>query len=968
MAIGATNNDDNGLNSGHVRVYENIGGLWSQRGQDIDGEASEDESGHSVSLSSDGNTVAIGAQRNDGNGLNSGHVRIYQNIGGSWFQIGQDIDGEASEDESGFSVSLNADGNTIAIGAQRNDGNGSNSGHVRIYENTSGSWTQIGQDIDGEASDDYNGHSVSLSNDGNTVAIGADGNDGNGTDAGHVRVYNLSTPCADLGCLDPLALNFDPNATVSDSTCIYPNYGCLDLLALNYNSLANIDDGSCNYCTNDTSYTNIISCGSVVWNGVSYTSSGVYSNIYTDLYGCDSTAILDLTINNSTLSTVSITSCDSYVWDGITYFSTGLYTNIYTGINGCDSIIILNLVINNTSSSTLTVTACSSYDWDGFTYDSTGIYTNVYTDINGCDSTVTLDLLINIETSSLTTVTACDSFLWNSITFNNSVFYTIILTNSVGCDSVATLFLTINNSISTTFSDSTCDIYLWDGITYDSTGLYTNIYTSLNGCDSIVTLDLSVVVCYGCTDPLACNFDSTVTIDDGSCLVDYGCTDPLAFNYDSLATCNDGSCIPFIYGCTDPNAINFYAGANTDDGSCIYLGCTDPLACNYDSIATLDDGSCLVDYGCMDPLALNYDSLATCDDSSCIAIIYGCTDSTATNYNPGANLDDGSCIFSGCTDSLALNYNLLAIIDDGSCIYYSCLQPAPINIFTSDITDIRATVNWDNMNSVDCKVLKYNIRFREVGTPTWVTKSGGAGNGLCNFGVNNTSKILYNLDPGTTYQYKIKAYYCFGGSSTWTLPNYFTTDDDCPSINNLSVLTYPANTGKVTFSWNPGNYVFARVLLRVDSVGASWQTAGGFGVYQPNLSVNKFGLQQGQSYRAQARAFCDSNITSYRSWWTNPIFWTQPTIRLGNGTSISHLYVYPNPSRDVFNISFNSETLQDLSIRILNVVGAQVYRETKEQFIGEYTKQISLDDYGKGIYFLEIETNDGVINKKLILQ
>ena len=70
----------------------------------------------------------------------------------------------------------------------------------------------------------------------------------------------------------------------------------------------------------------------------------------------------------------------------------------------------------------------------------------------------------------------------------------------------------------------------------------------------------------------------------------------------------------------------------------------------------------------------------------------------------------------------------------------------------------------------------------------------------------------------------------------------------------------------------------------------------------------------------------------------------------------------------MFNISFNSEDIQDLSIRILNVVGAQVYKETKEQFIGEYTKQISLDDYGKGIYFLEIETNSGIVNKKLILQ
>ena len=52
----------------------------------------------------------------------------------------------------------------------------------------------------------------------------------------------------------------------------------------------------------------------------------------------------------------------------------------------------------------------------------------------------------------------------------------------------------------------------------------------------------------------------------------------------------------------------------------------------------------------------------------------------------------------------------------------------------------------------------------------------------------------------------------------------------------------------------------------------------------------------------------------------------------------------------------------------MSVVGAEVYREDRENFIGEYTKQVSLDNYGKGIYFLEIETNNGVINKKLILQ
>ena len=83
---------------------------------------------------------------------------------------------------------------------------------------------------------------------------------------------------------------------------------------------------------------------------------------------------------------------------------------------------------------------------------------------------------------------------------------------------------------------------------------------------------------------------------------------------------------------------------------------------------------------------------------------------------------------------------------------------------------------------------------------------------------------------------------------------------------------------------------------------------------------------------------------------------------------INNLFIYPNPSSDIFNITFNSETIQDLSIRILNVVGAEVYRENRQEFVGEYIKQISLDKYGKGIYFLEIETNTGVINKKIILQ
>ncbi|MDA9111211.1 T9SS type A sorting domain-containing protein, partial [Bacteroidia bacterium] len=193
VAIGARLNDGGGSNFGHVRVYEYSSGSWSQLGSDIDGEAINDFSGESVSLSGDGSIVAISALSNDGNGTDAGHVRVYQYSSGSWSQLGSDIDGEAAYDKSGTAVSLSNNGSVVAIGAYYNDGNGSSSGHVRVYEYSSGSWSQLGSDIDGEAANDQSGKSVSLSRDGTKVAIGAIRNDGNGNDAGHVRVYQYSS-------------------------------------------------------------------------------------------------------------------------------------------------------------------------------------------------------------------------------------------------------------------------------------------------------------------------------------------------------------------------------------------------------------------------------------------------------------------------------------------------------------------------------------------------------------------------------------------------------------------------------------------------------------------------------------------------------------------------------------------------------------------------------------------------------
>jgi len=169
---------------------------WIQLGSDIDGEAAGDRSGEAVSLSADGSIAAIGAKWNHGTGDLSGHVQIYQWGGTGWIQRGNDIDGEGAWDRSGEELSLSADGNIVAIGAREHG----DSGHVRIFHWNGTEWIQRGSDIDGETAGDDSGYSVSLSNDGGIVAIGAVENDGN---------ENKPGMCASISGTQPNGFNWE---------------------------------------------------------------------------------------------------------------------------------------------------------------------------------------------------------------------------------------------------------------------------------------------------------------------------------------------------------------------------------------------------------------------------------------------------------------------------------------------------------------------------------------------------------------------------------------------------------------------------------------------------------------------------------------------------------------------------------------------------------------------------------------
>ena len=134
----------------------------TQSGTDIEAETpGANWFGYSVSMNLDGSILAVGANINADVGPQRGHVRVYKFSNDDWSQLGADIDGESNYDYFGESVSLSLRRDDPRRGGRYNDGSGSDSGHARVFQWSSDSWTQIGSDIDGEAANDQSGRSVS---------------------------------------------------------------------------------------------------------------------------------------------------------------------------------------------------------------------------------------------------------------------------------------------------------------------------------------------------------------------------------------------------------------------------------------------------------------------------------------------------------------------------------------------------------------------------------------------------------------------------------------------------------------------------------------------------------------------------------------------------------------------------------------------------------------------------------------
>lgn len=240
------------------------------------------------------------------------------------------------------------------------------------------------------------------------------------------------------------------------------------------------------------------------FNGLALTTAGTYSFVLTGANGCDSTAVLNLSVlplQNSALE-ASICANETYSFNGLALDSAGTYTAVLTSANGCDSTVVLTLNVLPTTISALSATICAneSYDFDGLILVQAGVYTATYASANGCDSVVTLNLSVLPLAETAFAVSVCngESFEYNGEVLTQSGEYQFMYPGAAanGCDSVETLFLTIFPLIPpTAISASICagESYDFYGTELTAAGTFTADLSSSVGCDSTIVLTLSVL-------------------------------------------------------------------------------------------------------------------------------------------------------------------------------------------------------------------------------------------------------------------------------------------------------------------------------------------------------------------------------------------------------------------------------------------------------------------------------------------
>ena len=541
----------------------------------------------------------------------------------------------------------------------------------------------------------------------------------------------------------------------------------------------------------------------------------------------------------------------------------------------------------------------------------------------------------------------------NNGTINGATYDTNVptqscaLTNANGCDSTATLNLTINPSTSSTTAVTSCDSYDWNGQTYTSSSQYTWLGVNSNGCDSLATLNLTI------------NPSTSSTTDVTAC-------DSLVWNGQVInSSGNYTQILTNVFGC-DSTHILVVTIFSSNAGSSSVTEC-DTYTWN---------GQVITGSGSYNQTFTNANG---CDSVHTLV--------ATINYS-----NTGTSAITACDSYL---WNSQTITTSGN------YDQTFTNVAGCDSTHtLVATINYSNTGTTSvtaCDTYLWNAQT--------ITSSGNYDQTFTNVaGCDSTHILVVTIDSSNTGTSSVTGCdsYSWNGQTITSSGNYnqtFTNVAGCDSTHTLIATIIFTTIIYDTISICKGeSYVVSSSTYNNtgDYTDTIINSNGCLSIIYTNLTVASSLISSITQVGSVLESTVNGGFMPYSYLWntlattedinitSSGLYWLVVTDSLScpvdtayyNGVlhtsiseiGISDLKVYPNPSRDIFNIVFSSNTIQNLDVRVINVIGEVIFSEDLDKFIGEYTKQINLKENAKGIYFLEIETNNGVINKKLILQ
>jgi hypothetical protein len=249
----------------------------------------------------------------------------------------------------------------------------------------------------------------------------------------------------------------------------------------------------------------------------------------------------------------------------------------------------------------------------------------------------------------------------------------------------------------------------------------------------------------------------------------------------------------------------------------------------------------------------------------------------------------------------------------------------------------------------------YRVKYRPAGG-SWI------------FDTTTTNSLtLTGLTSGTNYQWKAQGICDASGTnnSPWTSTQTFSTVNGCTQPININVTAITSSSA--TIDWDVVSAAFS-YTVRYLVVGAPFSTK--IDTVITTNTHNITGLIANENYRWRIKTNCNSS-GSYNSGWTA---WDTITTLSGNRIAAGdvelgvNLNIYPNPTRGIFKISFVSDEIDGFEITIIDAFGKMVSHEDKQDFIGEYTKIVDLSNWPRGVYMVQIKTQDSFTSKRIVLQ